>query len=538
MSSVPEIDRGAHVGAEAALREVPAILLPYQQEWIADDSKLKVAEKSRRIGLSWAEAADCALHAASRSGSNVYYMSYEMSMTRQFVDDCAWWAKWYGLAAGEVYEDVWRDDKEEHQVFRIDFASGFHVQALSSAPRNLRSKQGRAVFDEYAFTDEAKQAELLKAGLAFLIWGGDVRVISTHNGVANGFNTLIQEIRAKKRPGSVHRITFDEAIAEGLYRRIAMLKGLDPSPEAEAAWAADVRAFYGEGAAEELDVIPSKSGGKYFSRVLVEDCMDPAVPVVRLALDDAFAQLPADTRVRKTREWCDEYLGPVLARAVDGQKSFYGMDFGRTGDLSVLLVGQMDAMQTRRALFALEMRNVPFKAQEYIVDYVVERLPRFTAGAHDASGNGAALAEAAAQRWGFLRIHQIKLNPTWYIEQFPRYRTLIQEGRVVLPLDADLLDDHGDVEMVRGVPRVPDSTKRKGTADKLPRHGDGAIAGLLFSFASDQGGAPIEFQSLGPRGSTTTADRFLSGGETTGSRQFTDTGFGTIAGGPSTRNFF
>ena len=536
MATAPTIDRGAHVGAEASLREVPHILLPYQQRWIADRSPLKVAEKSRRIGLSWAEAADCALHAASQSGSNVYYMSYEMSMTRQFVDDAAWWAKWYGLAAGEVYEDVWVDDKQEHQVFRIDFASGHHIQALSSAPRNLRSKQGRAVFDEYAFTDPNKQPELLKAGLAFLIWGGDVHVISTHNGVANGFNALIQQIRAGTRKGSVHRTTFDEAIAEGLYRRIALVKGLDASPEAEAEWAASVRDFYGEGAAEELDVVPSKSGGKYFSRVLVEDCMRASVPVVRLALDDGFAQLGKETRIRKMREWCDDHLAPILARADDSQKSFYGMDFARTGDLSVMLAGQMDAMQTRAALFALELRNVPFKAQEYIVDYVVDRLPRFTCGAHDASGNGAALAEAAAQRWGFQRIHQIKLNPTWYIEQFPRYRALIQEGRVVLPLDADILDDHGDVQLVGGVPRVPDATKRKGTADKLPRHGDAAIAGVLFSFASDQGGAPIEFQSLGARPGAGAMGRYL-GGQAAPGAQTTDTGWGTLAGRPSLRNF-
>ncbi|BBI66829.1 hypothetical protein PKHYL_10200 [Psychrobacter sp. KH172YL61] len=45
--------------------EAPAVLLPYQQKWIADESQLKIAEKSRRIGLTWAEAADCALVAAS-----------------------------------------------------------------------------------------------------------------------------------------------------------------------------------------------------------------------------------------------------------------------------------------------------------------------------------------------------------------------------------------------------------------------------------------------------------------------------------------
>ena len=533
MSELPPVDRGAHVGAEDSLRAVPDILLPYQQRWVADKAKLKVAEKSRRVGLSWAEAADDALHAASRSGSNVYYMSYEMSMTRQFIEDCAWWAKWYGLAAGELREDVWRDGDDEHQVFRIDFASGHHIQALSSAPRNLRSKQGRAVFDEYAFTDPAKQAELLKAGLAFLIWGGDVRVISTHDGVANGFNGLVQEIREGRRPGSVHRITFDQAIADGLYRRIALLKGLDPGPEAGRRWAAEVRAFYGEGAAEELDVVPSKSGGKYFSRVLVEDCMDAGVPVVRWALGDEFAQLPEDTRRRKTAEWLDDRLGPVLRRLDPSLRSFYGMDFGRVGDLSVMIAGQLDVHLTRRAAFALEMRNVPFKTQEQVVDYVAARLPRFTAGAHDAGGNGAALAESAAQRWGFQRVHQVKLNPTWYLEQFPRYRALVQERRVVLPLDVDLLDDHGDVQLVAGVPRVPDSLKRKGAADKLPRHGDGAIAGVLFSFASDQGGAPIEFQSLPPRAGIAGLDAYAGAGYDAGGGDVTDAGFGTLAGGPS-----
>ncbi|WP_230478196.1 hypothetical protein [Kingella kingae] len=42
----------------------PMVLLPYQQRWIADPNPVKICEKSRRIGLSWAEAADSALLAA------------------------------------------------------------------------------------------------------------------------------------------------------------------------------------------------------------------------------------------------------------------------------------------------------------------------------------------------------------------------------------------------------------------------------------------------------------------------------------------
>ena len=53
----------------------PPALLPYQQRWIADESPLKIAEKSRRIGLTWAEAADDVLIAAREEhSSNVFYI--------------------------------------------------------------------------------------------------------------------------------------------------------------------------------------------------------------------------------------------------------------------------------------------------------------------------------------------------------------------------------------------------------------------------------------------------------------------------------
>lgn len=76
--------------------EASAVLLPYQQKWIADESQLKIAEKSRRIGLTWAEAADCALVAASdkkSGGQNVYYVGYNQDMTMEFIEACAMWAR-------------------------------------------------------------------------------------------------------------------------------------------------------------------------------------------------------------------------------------------------------------------------------------------------------------------------------------------------------------------------------------------------------------------------------------------------------------
>ena len=74
------------------------VLLPYQKRWIADDSPLKIAEKSRRTGITWAEAADDALTgsmSAAAGGCDTFYVGTTKDMAREFIDACAMWAKMY-----------------------------------------------------------------------------------------------------------------------------------------------------------------------------------------------------------------------------------------------------------------------------------------------------------------------------------------------------------------------------------------------------------------------------------------------------------
>jgi len=51
-------------------KRAPATLLPYQSKWVGDTAAVKGCEKSRRIGLSWCEAADDALYEAKENGRN------------------------------------------------------------------------------------------------------------------------------------------------------------------------------------------------------------------------------------------------------------------------------------------------------------------------------------------------------------------------------------------------------------------------------------------------------------------------------------
>jgi phage FluMu gp28-like protein len=524
---------------EAAAGAPDAILLPYQQAWVSDDAPVKVHEKSRRIGISWAEAADAALYASRSNGASVYYMAYNQDMTRGFVEDVAWWAGWFDMAASAVQEreEVFQDgDKERSvKVFQVEFDSGNVVQALSSNPRNLRSKGApgeRVIFDEYAFHDH--QGELLKAGMAFLTWGGQVRVISTHNGVENDFNQIIQDARAGRNPYSVHRVTFEDAIEQGLYRRICLMKGEDWSLQKEVEWEASIREFYGDDADEELDVIPQRSGGRFFSRVLVESVTDEDIPVCRLQLEDDFAMKPDRERATAVAEWLRREVEPVIGEAVaPGLASVMGADFGRHADLSVFWPGQVQSNLTRRVLCSVELSNVPFREQELILEYLLGHLPRLRHVSLDAGGLGMQLAERAAQLVGWVRTSQIKIDKGFYQENFPRYKSGIEDGKILLPASADVVGDHMDVVRERGVPKVPAQRQRQGEKGE-GRHGDAAIAGLMLWHASEQEGAPLEeWESTGARATTGAMQDFAEGGRQRlgfGEEGTIERGWGTVSG--------
>jgi phage FluMu gp28-like protein len=119
----------------------------------------------------------------------------------------------------------------------------------------------------------------------------------------------------------------------------------------------------------------------------------------------------------------------------------------------------------------------PFRQQEQILFYVVDRLPRLIGGALDALGNGQYLAEIARQRYG-PRIEQVMLSAQWYRENMPRYKAAFEDGMVELPRDAEVLADHRALEVEKGYAHIPDRR------DQKDRHGDAAIAAALAYYAS------------------------------------------------------
>lgn len=472
------------------------VLLPYQKVWLGDKSPVKVVEKSRRIGLTWAQALDDVLKASTsgRDGMDVLYISFNQDMTREYIDTCAAWAKKLQIVAGKVDEDVFRDgDEREIKAFRIDFASGHKILALSNRPSNLRGKQGRVIIDEAAFVEDLP--ELLKAALALLMWGGQVIVISTHNGADNPFNELIQDVRAGNLPYSPHRITLDDALSAGLYRRICRVTRQDWTPEAEEAWRADLIRTYGDGADEELFCIPRQSSGAYLTTAMIEACMEDVPVITWTPPAGDFVDWPLPVAERYTRGWIEEQLAPLLAGLPADRAHFCGVDFGRSGDLSVFWPATEEKDLRLVPPFVLELRDCPHRTQQQILFAILDALPRFSGVSLDARGNGSALAEAARQQYGPEQVREVMISESWYRETMPLLKAGIEDRTLRLPRDAGILSDFRSLRVVKGVARVPERRTKDKTGG---RHGDSAVAcAMVLDARKELGGSePWEYEGV------------------------------------------
>ncbi len=478
--------------AELTGKGLPEILFGYQKEILqaTASAQLVATDKSRRIGATWGVGADAVLtsgSARSAGGMDTLYIGYNLDMAREFIDVCAMWAKAFMPACSEVAEFLFEQEgvegAEKHiKAFRITFASGFEIVALSSRPRSLRGRQGYVILDEFAFHEDA--AGLLKAAMALLIWGGKVLVISTHNGVDNEFNTLLTEIRSGKRPGKVVRCTFDDAIKAGLYIRVCMRRGIDWTPEGEAAWRAEIYKFYGADAAEELDCVPAQGSGVYLTRALIEACTTPNAPVLQLHCAQGFELRPEPERRSYVDAWLEQTLQPEVDKLDRNLNHVFGQDFARSGDVSGVAPLVIERDLSRRAPFLIEMRNVPYEQQRQVVHWLADHLPRFTGAKLDATGNGEYLAEVTVQRYGAERVEGVKPSQAWYLTNMAPMKAAFEDRTISIPANVDVVDDLRQIKLIRGIPMVPQDTRTKGS-DGLWRHGDFAVA-LCLAYAASK----------------------------------------------------
>jgi phage FluMu gp28-like protein len=285
--------------------DASTFFLPYQARWIRDEAPLKLMEKSRQIGISWSTAYGAVRRAAvSGAKHDVWVSSRDDVQAKLFLEDCKAWAKVLQIAAKDLGAVIVGDDGKASASV-LEFASGKRIYSLSSNPNALAGKRGHVILDEFALHKD--QRLLYRIAKPVTQWGGQLEIISTHRGAGSVFNEIIRSIVEKENPmgWSHHKVTIQDAAAEGLVEKIAEKRGLKLD---RAQWLADQRA----GCIDE-------------EQWLQEYCCVPA--------DDAAAFLPYDLIAG-----CEYGAGVAWETALDDCKNplYLGVDVGREHDLTVL----------------------------------------------------------------------------------------------------------------------------------------------------------------------------------------------------------
>ncbi|MGQ2385111.1 hypothetical protein [Acinetobacter ursingii] len=499
------------------------VLMQHQVDWLKLDAIFKVAGKGRRTGITFAEALDDTLLAASSrqaKGDNVYYVGDKKEKGLEFIGYCAKFArviaKAQKFAISNIEEFIFKDvddngNSRDITSYRIRFSSGFQIAALSSRPANIRGLQGKVVIDEAAFHQDVDG--VLDAVTALTIWGGKIAVISSHNGRKNAFNRLINDIENGKYGDDAKTITitFDDAVANGLYERVCLMNDEEATPEGKEKWYKRIRNLYGPRKAamhEELDCIPRDGQGSRIPGIWIDEAMPEERPILRLILDSEFNAKPIELRKLEIEDWIKYNVDPVLNTLNKNLTHVAGWDFARHRDFSHVTPFEIDSALKRNAPFVLEMNNVPTKQQEQVVWHIFEGLPNFGGASIDATGSGEVIAEYSADKFGSEYIHQIKLNRAWYAIWMSKFVEAFQQQMLTLPRDENLENDLSAIEDSDGIPMVAKYRRQDVKEPELFRHGDGASSGCLAWHASlNKVAAKMNILSKGTR----TASRMLRG---------------------------
>jgi phage FluMu gp28-like protein len=368
-----------------------AMMLGYQQNWIKDNSIMKLMEKGRRIGVSYATAYERdSKHAQEDWNLDSWISSRDEPTSRLVIRDCKTFAKILHIGAQDLGLQVLDEKGGSGHVLR--FANGTQINSVAGNPDVFAGKGGDVLLDEFALREDPRGVFTV-AGPT-IDWGGTLAIISTHRGSANYFNELVREINERGNPKrfSHHRVTLQDALDQGfLYKLQSKLRPGDERLEMDEAEyfnyqrsrAADEESFL-----QEYMCVPGDDAGAFLSYDLIARCEYSANQLNQFKI----------VREGKTIGTFDLFK--------DAKNPLYvGVDVGRVRDLTVIWVDEKigDTNWTR---LIIEMQNKTFDEQEASL-YEVLGHPLMRRACIDNTGLGRQFAERAQTKFGQFKVEPV-----------------------------------------------------------------------------------------------------------------------------------
>lgn len=395
-----------------------AVLLPYQAAWVNDTSRLKIAEKSRQIGWTWATGYGLTRRKALQSARlDAWISSRDDIQARLFLEDCKGFAQILQLGASDLGEKA--VDEKGNTAFVMMMANSLRIHSMSSNPDAQAGKRGDRVLDEFALHPDPRK--LYAIAYPGITWGGSLEIFSTHRGSGNYFNQLIREIREKGNPKgwSLHRVTLQDALDQGfLYKLQSKLPAEDERQEMDEAEYFD---FIRRGAPDE----------ESFQQEYMCVASDDASAFIEWSLIDG-GTYPAG------EQW--EFPAPAK---VLGAELYAGLDIGRHHDLtSFTLIEKVGGMHLVRK--RIDLKGLKFSEQEAILYPWFEICRRVCI---DATGLGMQFAERSAERFGKYKCEGITFTGPMKEELAYPVRSAFEDRLIRIPFSDDKLK--ADIRAIR-----------------------------------------------------------------------------------------
>ena len=399
------------------------ILFPYQQRWLQDESRFKVATFARQIGKTFTTTLEIVRDALEKGAgggrSSWVILSRGERQAKEAMEEGV---KLHLAALGAAFDAVETDFKlSDGTTVRgsevvLPGTVRNKITALPANPDTARGFSRNVFLDEFAFHRDDRA--IWRALFPVVSAGYLLRVVSTPNGRGNKFYELMHD---PELDGiwSRHLVDIYEAVRDGLDRDIDELKSGFGDP---VAWAQEFECQF----------------------------VDSATAWLTYELIDAAEDAAAGDPGRYT-----------------GGPCWVGMDIGARGDLTVIWVLEEvgDVLVARELI---EMRAASFASQMAELDRLMS-FYRVVEADLDQTGMGEMPVETARTRHGS-RVQGVIFTQTRKLDIATALRDRLEDRRLKLPRSPALRRDLHSVQRVTGptgVPRLVADRSADGHADRF-----------------------------------------------------------------------
>lgn len=202
------------------------LLLPYQDRWVSDPARFKAGIWSRQVGKDFSGNAEIVVDCMTREKTTWMIAAPSERQAIESLGKSREWAQAFEFAIAQELEER----EHENALLKsaeIHFPNGSRIIAVPGKPDTVRGFSANLLLTEFAFFEDPDATwKAILPSITNPLRGGEkkARLISTPNGKAGRGKRFYEIVRdnllepkaGRKNPWSVHKVTIEDAVAQGL----------------------------------------------------------------------------------------------------------------------------------------------------------------------------------------------------------------------------------------------------------------------------------------------------------------------------------